>query len=160
LENSTNLYGSIIELTNGSRFIWKDEYSIKQISSLSMLVFTDGRHNANPSITLKQTTNSIGTKKVYVAALKSSDLRTKELEEIGQNGKYVLASDIKELKKRFIEVQDIIKKYAGSLYYLYYRSPISDPTARQNKLEIRIKNNTNGLSDGTIKTSFNSQGFN
>ncbi|MDH5398486.1 MAG: VWA domain-containing protein [Cyclobacteriaceae bacterium] len=159
LENSTNLYGSIIQLTNNSLFTWKEEYNLNKILVRNLIVFTDGRHNANPSITLTQTINYTKNKKVYVAALQSPDLREDPLRQIGNQG-YFLANDVSQLENKFKEVQDNIKKLSGSVYYLYYTSPISDPSSRNNSLEIKIKDNTNTSSNGTIKTSFNSLGFN
>ena len=159
LENSTNLYGAIIDLTNNSIINWTEEYSIDKILVRNLIVFTDGRHNANPSITLNQTLNYTRDKKVYVAALQSPDLREQPLIEIGNQG-YFLADNINQLEEKFNEVQENIKKLSGSVYYLYYTSPISDPSPRTNSLEIRIKNNANTSFNSSIRTSFNSQGFN
>jgi hypothetical protein len=102
---------------------------------------------------------SIGNKKVFVAALQSNDLKEEPLQNIGNQG-YFLASNISELKSKFQDVQSKIARLSNSLYFLYYRSPISDPSFRENSLEVRIKNNSNGSQSGHISTSFNSQGFN
>lgn len=158
LENSTNLYGSIIELTNGSKFAWNEQFTTDKILERNLIVFTDGRHNANPSITLNQVLSRIRNKKVYVAALQSPDLREEPLKEIGNEG-YFLAANINELEAKFKEVQENIRKRSESLYYMYYVSPISDPAPRTNSLEIRIKNNSNSANNASIKTSFNSKGF-
>lgn len=157
LESSTNLYGAIIEVTNESMFKWENTYSIDFIEEHNLVVFTDGRHNANPDITLDQTLTSVGSKKVYIAALQSTDLREEPLKEIATEG-YFLATDVPEVEENFKKVQDRIVGLANSLYYLYYTSPISDPSSRDNTLEIRIKNNRLG-EQNIIVTEFNSMGF-
>lgn len=159
LENSTNLYGAVIEMTNNSKFSWTEELSTKNILVMNMMVFTDGRHNANPSITIEQTLSSIGQKKVYVAALQSPDLKEDPLKKIGNQG-YFLAVNIDELKNQFKEIQVKIKKLSESIYFLYYRSPISNPSFRKNNLEISIIGNQNKSSNSKIQTNFNSEGFN
>ncbi len=157
LESSTNLYGAIIEVTNESLFTWNNTYSIDFIEEHSLVVFTDGRHNANPDITLEQTLGSIGNKKVYVAALQGPDLRESPLQQIATEG-YFLADDVPQVEENFKKVQDRIISLSNSLYYLYYTSPISDPSPRDNTLEVRIKNNRLG-EENKIITQFNSGGF-
>ena len=157
LESSTNLYGAIIEVTNESLFTWENTYSIDFIEEHNLVVFTDGRHNANPDITLDQALTSVGHKKVYVAALQSSDLREEPLQQIATEG-YFLANDVPQVEENFKKVQNRIVNLANSLYYLYYTSPISDPSPRDNTLEIRIKNNRLG-EENAIVTQFNSGGF-
>lgn len=157
LESSTNLYGAIIEVTNETLFSWENTYSIDFIEEHNLVVFTDGRHNANPDITLDQALTSVGNKKVYVAALQSADLREEPLQQMATEG-YFLANDVPQVEENFKKVQDRIVNLANSLYYLYYTSPISDPTPRDNTLEVRIKNNRLGEGN-TIITQFNSGGF-
>ena len=157
LESSTNLYGAIIEVTNETLFTWENTYSIDFIEEHNLVVFTDGRHNANPDITLEQALTNVGNKKVYVAALQSADLREEPLQQIATEG-YFLANDVPQVEENFKKVQDRIVNLANSLYYLYYTSPISDPSPRDNTLEVRIKNNRLGEGN-TIITQFNSGGF-
>ncbi|MFA6402545.1 MAG: VWA domain-containing protein [Salinivirgaceae bacterium] len=159
LENSTNLYGALIKLTNNSLVSWNEEFSTTNILAINLILFTDGRHNADPSITLQNVLQFTINKKIYVAALQSPDLREDPLKEIA-NQKYFLANNIDQLRNTFQEVQSNIKKTSNSIYFLFYRSTISNPASRQNTLEIRIRNNTNNLNSGRIKTVFNSQGFN
>ncbi len=157
LESSTNLYGAIIDVTNDSYFTWQEHYAIDSIVEYNLIVFTDGRHNANPSITLDQAVSSVQNKKVYVAALRSDDLREVPLRQIATED-YFLAQNIGQVKDKFREVQNRIVNLSNSLYYMYYTSPISDPAARENTLEVRIKNNRPG-ENNVIKTKFNSGGF-
>jgi VWFA-related protein len=157
LESSTNLYGAIIEVTNESLFEWENTYSIDFIEEHNLVVFTDGRHNANPDITLDQALTSVGNKKVYVAALQGPDLREDPLKQLATEG-YFLATNVPQVEENFKKVQDRIVNLSNSLYYLYYTSPISDPTPRDNTLEVRIKNNRTG-EENKILTQFNSGGF-
>ncbi len=159
LENSTNLYGALIRLTNSSLLGWNEEFSTNNILALNLILFTDGRHNADPSITLQNVLPFTRNKRIYVAALQSPDLREDPLKEIAGQ-RYFLANNISQLRNTFIEVQNNIEKTSNSIYFMFYRSTISNPTSRQNSLEIRIRNNTNDTNSGRIKTFFNSQGFN
>ncbi len=159
LENSTNLYGALIKLTNNSILGWSEEFSTRNILALNLILFTDGRHNADPSITLQNVLPQTRNKSIYVAALQSPDLREEPLKEIAGQ-RYFLASNIDQLRNTFIDVQNNIKKTSNSIYFMFYRSTISNPSSRRNSLEIRIRNNTNNDNSGRIETSFNSVGFN
>jgi len=154
---STDLYGAIIDVTNNSMFTWTEHYGIDYISSTNLIVFTDGKHNADPSVTLDNALTSIGDKKVYVAALQSGDLNEDALQQIATEA-YVLAANNEELKAKFEEVQGKITKLSNSLYYLYYRSPITSSASWENDLEVKIKDNSNGT-ENFVKTTFNSAGF-
>lgn len=155
--SSTDLYGAIIDVTDNSMFTWTEYYGIVEISVTNLIVFTDGNHTADPSVTLDMVITSIGDKKVYVAAL-GSDLDEGALKQIATEGGYVSASNKDELKAKFEEVQGKIIKLSNSLYYLYYTSPITNPASYENDLEIKIKDNTDRLGN-SIKTTFNSEGF-
>ncbi|MEM7511531.1 MAG: VWA domain-containing protein [Bacteroidota bacterium] len=157
LENSTNLYGSIIDLNVSE--MWSDVFSVQEISDGSLIIFTDGRHNANQTQTLSQAKNSIGNKRVFVAALQSSDLVEEPLKELSSNGGYFLAENIEVLEKAFLDIQAEIESLSGSIYYLFYTSPITDPTPFENELILRVNGNSNRSEDRQIKTTFNSQGF-
>ena len=154
---STDLYGSIIDVTNNSMFTWSEHYGIDYISTTNLIVFTDGKHNADPSVTLANAVSSIDKKKVYVAALQSDDLNEDALKEIATEA-YVLANNKEELKSKFEEVQDKIKKLSNSLYYIYYTSPITSPADWENNLKIKIADNAD-KSENMIETTFNSKGF-
>ena len=156
-EGTTDLYGAIIDVTDNSLFIWTEQYGIDAISATNLIVFTDGKHNADPTVSLDDALTSIGDKKVYVAALQSDDLNSSALEQIATEA-YVLASNKDELKTKFEEVQGKIEKLSNSLYYLYYTSPISTSVSWENDLEIKIKDNADKTTN-YIKTTFNSEGF-
>lgn len=157
LVNSTNLYGALIDLD--IKDLWTDTYSVDGIEDGSLILFTDGRHNANQTQTLADAKASIGDKKVFVAALQSPDLVEAPLKDIGNSGGYYYAADISALETAFLDIQARIVSLSGSIYYLYYTSPISDPTPFQNELIIRINGNTNPGSDRQLIENFDSAGF-
>lgn len=157
LESSTNLYGALIDLN--IKDMWEESFSLNFIEDGSLILFTDGRHNANQTQTLEMALASRGDKKLYVAALNSNDLVEDPLRQLASTGGYFLAEDISRLKQVFENIQQEIESLSGSIYYLFYTSPISDPTPIDNELIIKVRNNTNRLLDGQIKTTFNSAGF-
>ena len=157
LINSTNLYGAIVDVTNGRLFDWIEYYTIDEIFSTNMVLFTDGRDNAGSGITIDQVLESIGEKKVYVAALQSDDLKEDPLKQIATQA-YLLAENTAQLEAKFVEVQGEIEKLANSLYYLYYTSTITNSASKENSLEIKIKDNTDRTGN-SITTTFNSAGF-
>ncbi|MEN8120695.1 MAG: VWA domain-containing protein [Bacteroidota bacterium] len=158
LVNSTNLYGAMVDVTDGSFFEWIEYYSIDEIFSTNLVLFTDGRDNAGSGITLAQVIESIGEKKVYVAALQSTDLSVEPLKQIATQA-CIFAENTAQLEAKFVEVQGEIEKLANSLYYLYYTSTITNPASKENNLEVKIKYNTD-RPENSIKTTFSSEGFN
>jgi len=156
LVNSTNLYGAVMDVSD----TWTDVFTLQEIEDGSLIVFTDGRHNATPNITLSDAIGSLGIKKRYVAALNSADLDESSLKELaGSSDRYFKADDVSSLEAKFIEIQNEIQRLSQSIYYLYYQSPITDPTPHNNELLIEIDGNTNRGEDNHILESFNSEGF-
>lgn len=155
LESSTNLYGAIIE-TLGYIDI---HYGIDYIEDGNIMVFTDGRHNSDPTITLAQTKAAVKESdiNVFFAALQSPDLREDPLKEIASSsptGKYFLSEDAEKLKETFVSIQQNIIDLSNSLYFLTYTSPIRNPMSRDNSLKIKLKGEC-----GEINTTFDSEGF-
>ncbi len=156
LINSTNLYGAIKTVAT----LWQDAYSINGIVDGSLIIFTDGRHNASPTQTLNTAKAALGTKRVYVAALASPDLDEQALKSLALvPDRYFKANDVAGLQQMFVNIQSEIQGLANSIYFLYYQSPISDPTPFVNKLKIEVKENMNTGLDRQIIESFNSAGF-
>jgi uncharacterized protein YegL len=156
LVNSTNLYGAIRTVAT----LWQDAYSINGIVDGSLIIFTDGRHNASSTNTLNTAKTALGTKRVYVAALASPDLDEQALQSLaGTSDRYFKANDFSKLQQMFVSIQDEIQGLANSIYFLYYQSPISDPIPYVNKLKVEIKGNMNTGIDRQIIESFNSAGF-
>ena len=156
LVNSTNLYGGVIDVAN----LWEDSYSIEGIVDGSLVIFTYGRHNASQAVTLSDALDALGSRRAYVAALNSPDLDEGALQSLAKNqDRYFKADDVAGLEQMFVDIQSEIQALSNSIYFLYYQSPISDPTPYENDLKIEIKNNANVGGDGRIIESFNSIGF-
>lgn len=156
LFNSTNLYGAIIEMAG----LWDDSFDIDEIVDGSLIVFTDGRHNASQTVTLQHVKNALGSRRVYIAALASPDLDEPSLKLLANDkDRYFRADDVAGLEKMFLDIQTEIQTRANSIYFLYYQSPISDPTPFNNELKIEIRDNINPANDGRLITIFNSAGF-
>ncbi|MBI1228260.1 MAG: VWA domain-containing protein [Bacteroidetes bacterium] len=156
LVNSTNLYGAVIDVAN----LWEDNYTIDGIVDGSMVIFTDGRHNASQNITLAQAKSALGTRRAYVAALNSPDLDEAALMSLANDPeRYFKADDTAGLEQMFIDIQAEIQSLSSSIYFLYYQSPISDPTPFLNELNIEIMGNINHGKDSEILELFNSEGF-
>lgn len=156
LVNSTNLYGAVIDVAS----LWEDQYAIDGIVDGSMVIFTDGRHNASQAITLNDALVALGSRRAYVAALASPDLDETALKALAtEPDRYFKAEDTAGLEQMFTEIQSEIQSLSNSIYFLYYQSPISDPTPFLNELVIEIKDNLNKGKDSKVEELFNSEGF-
>ncbi|MBI5916995.1 MAG: VWA domain-containing protein [Bacteroidetes bacterium] len=156
LVNSTNLYGAVIDVAG----LWEDNYAIDGIVDGSMVIFTDGRHNASQAITLAQAQSALGTRRAYVAALASPDLDEASLKALANDpDRYFKADDSASLEQMFTDIQAEIQSLSNSIYFLYYQSPISDPTPYLNELIIEVKDNLNTGKDSQLLELFNSEGF-
>lgn len=156
LVNSTNLYGAVMDVAG----LWEDSYAIDGIVDGSMVIFTDGRHNASQTITLSDALNALGTRRAYVAALNSPDLDEVALKTLANDPeRYFKAEDSAGLEQMFTNIQAEIQSLSNSIYFLYYQSPISDPTPYLNELVIEIKDNLNSGKDSQVLELFNSEGF-
>ncbi len=156
LVNSTNLYGAIIDVAD----LWEDAYAIDGIVDGSLVIFTDGRHNASQSTTLQQAKNALGPRRAYVAALASPDLDEVSLKLLAaEQDRYFRADDVAGLEQMFLDIQSEIQSLSNSIYFLYYQSPISDPTPYMNELKIEVRDNINTAKDGRILEVFSSEGF-
>ncbi|MEK7256240.1 MAG: VWA domain-containing protein [Bacteroidota bacterium] len=156
LVNSTNLYGAVMEVAD----LWEDEYSLDGITDGSLIIFTDGRHNATQALTLASAKNALGDRRAYVAALASVDLDEVALKELaGEEDRYFKADDVAGLEQMFLDIQTEIQSLSKSIYFLYYTSPISDPSPFENELTIEVKGNINNGFDRRILEMFNSEGF-
>lgn len=156
LVNSTNLYGAVLEVAE----LWEDSYSIDGIEDGSLIVFTDGRHNASQTLSISHARTALDGRRAYVAALNSPDLDEDALRLLADAPeRYFEAADVAGLESMFLEIQAEIETLSNSIYFLYYQSPISDPTPYDNSLMIEVKENLNTSSDSRIVETFNSEGF-
>ncbi len=156
LTNSTNLYGAIQSVAN----LWTDIYTTSNIEDGSLVIFTDGRHNATPAITLEDAMRALDGKKRYIAALSSEDLDETSLKALAQDDKnYFQADNVESIENMFLSIQEEIRGLSNSVYYMYYQSPITDPSPFNNELKIELFENANTGSDARLIESFNSAGF-
>ena len=162
LFDSTNLYGAIIEVSD----LWQDEISMERIVDGSLVIFTDGFHNADPSLSIRDAVNAMVSpsdgmlKKIYVAALDSPDLDRAPLQQLSfrTNG-FFEAGDVSGLQEIFLSIQSEIADLSNSFYILTYTSPITNPEPNLETLEIAILGNSNTDSAGRIAADFESEGF-
>ena len=154
LDASTNLYRAIMEASQ----TWQDNISIEQIEEGSMIIFTDGKHNADPGLQVGNAIDAIGEKSVFIAALDGPNLDEATLVAIaGDESRYLFASDVSGLANVFLDIQDKILTQSKSIYYITYTSPISVP-GNQN-LKIFIRDNRNPGADCMVEKTFSTNGF-
>ena len=161
LFDSTNLFGSIIDVAA----TWQDELTVDNIVDGSLIIFTDGFHNADPSLGVQDAIDAmIGPnqrlKKMYVAALDSPDLARAPLQQLTFDTMgFFEAADITELNDVLLTIQSEIVDLSNSIYLVTYTSPITNPESRKEDLLLKILGNSNHESDGFIEATFDSEGF-
>ncbi|MDN5215619.1 VWA domain-containing protein [Fulvivirgaceae bacterium BMA12] len=154
LDASTNLFQAIIEASGA----WQDNIGIDRIEEGSMIIFTDGKHNADPGLRVEDAIDALDEKSVYVAALDGPNLDQPTLIQIvGDENKYIFANDVSKLASVFLEIQDKILTQSKSIYYITYTSPISVPGTQN--LKIMINNNRNPGADCLVEKAFSTDGF-
>ena len=161
LFDSTNLFGGIIDVSES----WHDELSVDNIVDGSLIVFTDGFHNADPGLTVQDAIDAmVGTngrlKKIYVAALNSPDLARGPLQQLTfETEGYFEAADITELKDVLLRIQAEIVDLFNSIYLVSYTSPITNPEPRTEEILLKIAGNSNLDGNARVSSTFNSEGF-
>ena len=161
LFDSTNLYGAIVDVADR----WQDEVSMDRIVDGSLVIFTDGFHNADPNLTIQDAVNAmVGgdgmLKKIYVAALDGPDLDRAPLQQLSfRTGGFFEAGDISGLQEIFLGIQSEIADLSNSFYLLNYTSPITNPEPNAEALEVAILGNANTDKSGRILAEFDSDGF-
>ena len=158
---STNLYGAIMEVAD----LWEDQVSLTEIVDGSLVVFTDGFHNADPSLQVQDAIDSMmgadgELKKIYVAALNTEDLERGPLQRLTFRTMGFFEADIiSELKQTFLRIQKEITDLSRSFYLLTYTSPITNPESNRELLEVAILGNSNLDEEGRIRARYDSEGF-
>ena len=139
--------------------LWEDKVTEQEIVNGSMIVFTDGKHNANPGLTKENVKSAINNKNVFVAALEGANLDEITLRELVDNNddRYLLANNISELGVVFLDIQAKVQREANSIYFITYKSPISVATTAT--MTILINGNSNVTSDFCINQNFSTEGF-
>jgi len=160
LFDSTNLFGAIIHVANR----WEDVISTDEVTDGSLVIFTDGFHNADPSVNVEKALAEMKNldgqpKKIFVAALNSPDLERGPLQQLSlaTNG-FFEADEVGGLADTFLRIETEIADHANSIYYLAYTSPITVSGSTED-LEVAIIGNGNTTATGRIQTTFNSDGF-
>jgi hypothetical protein len=69
------------------------------------------------------------------------------------------ADDISALQEIFLDIQGEITDLSNSFYLLTYTSPITNPEASEELLEVAIVGNSNTDDSGRIRARFDSEGF-
>ncbi|HLP51274.1 MAG TPA: VWA domain-containing protein [Chitinophagales bacterium] len=146
--SSTNLYGAVI--TGASA--WTDVYSISAIEQGFLVVLSDGS-DTQGSRTLAEAKSSTDGKKVYTIGL-GSEIDQAALKSLGNSGFFQI-TDVNELTAKFDEIQDDIKKFANSFYWLNYLSP----KRGNNEHQLTLKLNKNCPAGNYINGTFNSASF-
>jgi hypothetical protein len=136
LGTSTNIYEALITASNK---LPVEVYSTQRIVQSNILLFTDGREEANPQ-NKDQALLAIADKNIFVAALQSNNLDESTLKELS-SGNYFKAGNITELETKFKEIQNDISKLSRSVYWLYYTSPRRGNNTWN--ISLSIKENTN-----------------
>ena len=158
---STNLYGAITEVAD----LWEDQVSLTEIVDGSLVVFTDGFHNADPSLQVQDAIDAMmgsggELKKIYVAALNTEDLERAPLQRLTFRTMGFFEADIiSELKEVFLDIQSEITNLSLSFYLLTYTSPITNPESSRELLEVAILGNSNLEDEGRIRARYDSEGF-
>jgi Mg-chelatase subunit ChlD len=161
LFDSTNLFGAIIHVSNR----WEDVISTDEVTDGSLVIFTDGFHNADPNLDVQDALAAMqnlsgNPKKIFVAALDSPDLERGPLQQLALSTDGFFETDeVGSLADTFLRIQEEITDGANSIYYLAYTSPITNPETNQEDLEVAIIGNDNTTAEGRILTTFNSDGF-
>ena len=130
-----------------------------------LVIFTDGFHNADPNLKIQDAVNAMlgpdgELKKIYVAALNSPDLDRGPLQQLTFSTMgFFEADDISTLQEIFLDIQGEITDLSNSFYLLTYTSPITNPEASEELLEVAIVGNSNTDDSGRIRARFDSEGF-
>ncbi len=148
---STNIYGSAIKGLE----LWDVTYSTTKVEDGMLVLFTDGRHNANSKYDLTDVLNARGRKRVITVGV-GDKINREELEELGNEGSFAVSS-FSELSDKFSEIQKKIRNYVGSFYWVHYLSPKRDDN--EYSLEISITDNGNTDNDAIAKGTFGSKDF-
>lgn len=154
-DNSTNLYGSVIQGIEVASQKLTQTRNLNEIGSSAVVVFTDGTDQANRNTkgqALGAVANADRDISVYTIGL-GGEIDQQTLKEIGKTS-FVSAANIGELLDRFREIGDLINGRANSYYLLEYCSP---KRSGSNQLTIEV---AQGSLSGDAKTLFDASDFN
>lgn len=154
VDNSTNLYGAVIQGIEQVRLRLQAADRQNVIAAGSVAIFTDGTDQANRetrSAALRAVENAPSSISVYTIGL-GGEIDVPTLEAIGTSG-FVSAVNLTELVPRFQELASLVRDEANSYYLLEYCSP---KRAGENDLTIKA---TSGDYVGLLSTRFSARDF-
>lgn len=154
-DNSTNLYGAVIQGVEVATQRLTQTRQLDEIGSSAVVVFTDGTDQANRASRGQAVTSVRNADRdiaFYTIGL-GGEIDEGVLSEIGRTS-FVSAANIGELLDRFREIGDLISGRANSFYLLEYCSP---KRSGNNQLTIEV---VKGSLKGTSNTMFDASSFN
>ena len=154
-DNSTNLYGAVMQGAEVATQRLTQTRQQDEIASGALVIFTDGTDQANRA-SLGQAMNAVENTdrdiSFYTIGL-GSEIDEGVLRDIGRNS-FVSATNISELLESFREIGDLISNRANSFYLLEYCSP---KRSGNNQLTIEV---VKGTLKGKENTFFDASNFN
>ncbi|WP_420387736.1 hypothetical protein [Roseivirga sp.] len=154
-DNSTNLYGAVIQGINIATQKISQTRELDEIASSAVVIFTDGTDQANRNTkgqALEAVKNADRDMSIYTIGL-GQEIDEAVLRSIGKTS-FVSAVNIGELLDRFQEIGDLINGRANSYYLLEYCSP-----KRSGSNQLTIEANKGALK-GNANTFFDASDFN
>lgn len=154
-DNSTNLYGAVIQGIEVASTKLSQTRQLDEIASSALVIFTDGTDQANRNTrgqAAEAVKNADRDLALYTIGL-GGEIDETILREIGKTS-FVSAANIGELLDRFQEIADLISGRANSYYLLEYCSP---KRSGSNQLTIEVNQ---GALKGSANTLFDASDFN
>ena len=154
-DNSTNLYGAVIQSVEVATQRLSQTRQLDEIGSSAIVLFTDGTDQANRASkgqALEAVRNADNDIAFYSIGL-GGEIDESVLGQIGRTS-FVSAVNIGELLDSFREIGDLINNRANSFYLLEYCSP---KRSGNNQLTIEV---TRGSLTGSANTLFDASDFN
>ncbi len=154
-DNSTNLYGAVIQSMEVATQRLTQTRQQDEIGSSAVVIFTDGTDQANRA-TKGQALDAVNRAdpdiSIYTIGL-GGEIDESVLGQIGRTS-FVSAVNIGELLEKFSEIGDLISGRANSYYLLEYCSP---KRSGENQLTIEV---VKGSLRGSANTLFDASNFN
>ena len=154
-DNSTNLYGAVIQGIEVATQKLTQTRNLDEIASSAVVIFTDGTDQANRNSkgqALGAVANADRDISIYTIGL-GGEIDEQVLKEIGKTS-FVSAANIGELLDSFSEIGDLINGRANSYYLLEYCSP---KRSGNNQLTIEVNQ---GALVGRANSLFDASDFN
>jgi uncharacterized protein YegL len=154
-DNSTNLYGAVIQGIGVASQKLSQTRQLDEIASSAVVIFTDGTDQANRNTkgqALEAVKKADRDMSIYTIGL-GQEIDEPTLKSIGKTS-FVSAVNIGELLDKFKEIGDLINGKANSYYLLEYCSP-----KRNGSNQLTIEANKGALK-GSSNTFFDASDFN